>query len=99
VINIAGEVVPIVDARLWAGEDQRPPAFEDQLLMVRTDVGRFGISVDSVLGVLQDEIELESLGSNSDTIKSFLVDEDGVVLIIDVAKFFRFPSAIAGNEQ
>ena len=92
VINIQGEVVPVVSIRRRLGLARRAVGLSDSLVVARARTRRLAIIAESVLGVV--ERPAEAVVSTSDIsqgiehIEGVLKTSDGLVLIHDLDRFF-----------
>ena len=92
VINIQGEVVPVVSIRRRLGLAQRGIALTDSLLVARARGRRVAIMAESVLGVLERPadavVSVGDLAQDIHPIEGVLKTADGLVLIHDLERFF-----------
>lgn len=92
VINIQGQVVPVVSIRRRLGLAQRDVALTDSLAVVRTRSRRLAIIAESVLGVLESPadavVSAGDLAQGVRHIEGVLKTSDGLVLIHDLERFF-----------
>ncbi len=92
VINIQGEVVPVVSIRRRLGLAQRGVALTDSLLVARARSRRIAIIAESVQGVLERPadavVSVDDLAQGVQHIEGLLKTRDGLVLIHDLERFF-----------
>ena len=92
VVNIQGEVVPMVSIRRRLGLVHRVVSVSDSLVVARAHTRRLAIIAESVLGVV--ERPADAVVSTSDIargiqhIEGVLKTSDGLVLIQDLDRFF-----------
>ncbi|MEI8081944.1 MAG: chemotaxis protein CheW [Actinomycetes bacterium] len=88
VIDIAGEVVPVVDLRWILGVDLAPIEVDSAMLVVLTSRAKLVLPVDQVLGVgrLDEATHPEGTSLHADCINAFLCDQQGLVFGIDVER-------------
>jgi len=92
VINIHGEIVPIVSIRKRLGLANRPSEISDSLVVAHTRTRRLAIIAESVLGVVERLTDAivgtSSIFHGVQHIEGVLRTSDGLVLIQDLDKFF-----------
>ena len=92
VINIQGEVVPIVSIRKRLGLAHRGVAVSDNLVVARARKRRLAIIAESVLGVVERPadavVSADDLAQGIQHIEGVLKTSDGLVLIHDLDRFF-----------
>lgn len=92
IINIQGDVVPVVSIRKRLGLSLRAAEAADSLVVVRARTRRLAIIAESVLGVV--ERPADAVVSTGDIvggiqhIEGVLKTNDGLVLIQDLGRFF-----------
>ena len=92
VINIQGEVVPVVSIRRRLGLAERSVGVDDSLVVARARTRRLAIIAESILGVV--ECPADAVVSTGDIargiqhIEGVLKTSDGLVLIHDLDRFF-----------
>ena len=92
VVNVQGEVVPVVSIRRRLGLTHRGIAVSDSLVVARARTRRVAIIAESVLGVV--EHPADAVVSTGDItrgiqhIEGVLKTSDGLVLIHDLDRFF-----------
>ena len=94
VINIQGEVVPVVSIRRRLGLAIRPVEISDSLVVAHARNRRLAVIVESVLGVVErssdDVANTSGIARGTQYIEGLLKTGDGLVLIQDLDKFFSF---------
>ena len=92
VINIQGEVVPVVSIRRRLGLAERTAGAADSLLVARARSRRLAIIAESVLGVVERPadaiVSTGDLAQRVRHIEGVLKTSDGLVLIQDLDRFF-----------
>ena len=92
VINIQGEVVPIVSIRRRLGLAHRAVGVSDSLVVARARTRRLAIIAESVLGVVErpadDVVSTGNIAHGIQHIEGVLKTSDGLVLLQDLDKFF-----------
>lgn len=94
VINVQGQIVPVVDVRKRFRLPQREIALSDRFIIAQTSKRRVAIVADSVRGVTerpeQEVIAGEDILPRMEYVEGVAILEDGVVLIHDLDKFLSF---------
>ena len=92
VINIRGEVVPIVSIRRRLGLAERAAGAADSLVVARARTRRLAIIAESVLGVVERPadavVSAGDIARGIQHIEGVLKTSDGLVLIHDLERFF-----------
>lgn len=92
VINIQGEILPIVSIRTRIGLARRAVGVSDSLVLAHTRIRRIAIIAESVLGIVERPVDsIVSIGDISHGIghiEGVLKMRDGLVLIHDLDQFF-----------
>lgn len=92
VINIRGEVLPVVSIRRRLGLDQRSVAAADSLVVAHARTRRIAIIAESVLGVAECAADAvvgcDDIGRGIRHIEGVVKTGDGLVLIQDLDRFF-----------
>ena len=92
VINIQGEVVPVVSIRRRLGLAHRGIAVSDSLVVARARSRRLAIIAESVLGVVERPadavVSTGDIARGIEHIEGVLKTSDGLVLIQDLDRFF-----------
>ncbi len=92
VINIQGEVVPVVSIRGRLGLAHRAVGVSDSLVVVRARARRLAIIAESILGVVERPVDAVvstgDLARGIRHIEGVLKTSDGLVLIHDLDQFF-----------
>ena len=98
VVNIQGEVVPIVSIRRRLGLAHRAVGVSDSLVVAQARTRRLAIIAESVLGVVErpadDVVSTNDIAHGIQHIEGVLKTGDGLVLIHDLDRFFS-----PGEEQ
>jgi len=94
VIDIQGEVVPVVSIRRRLGLTHRPREISDSLVVAHARNRRLAVIAESVLGVVErssdDVVNTSGIARGNQYIEGLLKTTDGLVLIQDLEKFFSF---------
>jgi purine-binding chemotaxis protein CheW len=100
-INIAGEVMPVVDARCHLGLPAREMELTDRLIVTRAADQPLALLVDRTEGVV--ELSVRSLGetatARSGSTTTVATTADGIVLIQDVEVFASAARGSRGKER
>ncbi len=92
VINIQGEVVPVVSIRRRLGLGQRAVGTADSLIVAHARARRLAIIAESVVGVVERPadavVSAGDLAQDIQHIEGVLKTSDGLVLIHDLNRFF-----------
>ena len=91
VINVTGNIIPVVDMRSRFGLSFRMPDIDDQYIVVHTDTRTLAVVVDAVDRLVEVH-EQEIVGSNAvladlDYVQGLLKVEGGIILIHDLDRF------------
>jgi purine-binding chemotaxis protein CheW len=90
-VNVQGQVIPVVDIRKRFRLPEREPELSDQLIIANTASRSVALVVEAVEGVIehpgQEMIPPEKILPGMEYIKGVIKLEDGLVLIHDVDKF------------
>jgi purine-binding chemotaxis protein CheW len=91
VIDLHGELVPVLNTRRKFGFADRDLNVNDQFIIARSSTRSMVLVVDSVVGVVerppQDLIAARSVSTEMDQIEGIIQCEDGLVLIHDLDQF------------
>ena len=101
VIAVAGQVLPVLDARRRFGMPARPPRLADVLILAhthtRTPARSFALAADGVLGLVEHPAgaitPAASISPQGSHVSGVVKLDDGLVLIHDVDTF------LAASEQ
>lgn len=92
IINLRGDVIPVMSARRMLGYEEKPPSDATRVAIVRHDEYRVGIIVDRVteiLNVPQERIQwgTEALGERRKVAISGLINlGDKPVMMVDIPR-------------
>jgi purine-binding chemotaxis protein CheW len=105
VINLMGKVLPVVDARLKMGMEEKEPDTHTCIVVLEITKNNLvietGIIVDSVQSVLEIQIEEikdpPTLGFdvNSDFIKGMVENENKFIMVLDVDNVFSTADVVS----
>ncbi|MBI9067707.1 MAG: chemotaxis protein CheW [Salinivirgaceae bacterium] len=108
VINLMGKVLPVIDARLKMGMEEKEPDAQTCIIVLEivkgTKVVETGIIVDSVQSVIEiDEHEIKdppTLGFevNSDFISGMVEQESKFIMLLDVDNVFSVDEVVSLQE-
>jgi len=91
VVNVQGQVIPVVNVRKRFRLPEREPELSDQLIIANTARRSIALEVDAVDGVIEhsgeEMIPMEKILPGTDYIEGVIKLEDGLVLIPDLDKF------------
>lgn len=94
VINVQGQVIPVVDIRQRLQLPTHRVALDDRFILARTEQRRVALLVDSVPGIheLTDEelVSAEQVLPGMEYIHGLVKLKDGLVLICDLDQFLSF---------
>ena len=93
IINIHGEIIPVVSIRKRLGLVNRSLEISDSLVVAHTRTRRLAIIAESVLGIIERSADAvvgtgEIFFHGAHPIEGVLKTNDGLVLIQDVGRFF-----------
>jgi len=102
VIDIQGEVIPVVSIRRRLGLIHRPVGISDSLVIAHARNRRLAVIVESVSGVVErsgdDVVSTRDIARATPYIEGLLKTGDGLVLIQDLEKVFSLDEASALDE-
>ncbi len=91
VINVAGQLLPVLDARRRFGLRARPPRLGDVLILVDTRSRSFALAADGVVGLVEHQAgsvtPAASLSPQVPHVAGVVKLDDGLALIHDVDTF------------
>ena len=91
IIDVHGEIVPVVDIRRRFAISEKEAGLDDRLLIARTLSRNVAIVVDDVTGLIDASglklIEAEKIVPGIEHVAGVVKLEDGMVLIHDIDKF------------
>lgn len=94
VINVQGQIIPVVDIRQRLHLPLRDLASDDQFILAHTSRRRVALVVDSVVGTRQladrELVNADQVLPGAEYIHGVAKLEDGLVLICDLDQFFPF---------
>lgn len=92
VVNLQGDVIPVVNIRKRFGLPEREINLSDALIFARTARRRLAVVADSVSGVMHVSeerlIDPERITPGIEYVAGVVKLADGMILIHDLAKFF-----------
>lgn len=90
IINMAGQIIPVIDLRFLFGQVNKPPELQDLLLVIQAQGQIFSVIVDEVLNIL--ELPLNQIQSPPAAISQsrFLAaavrQDDMLILVLDALR-------------
>jgi purine-binding chemotaxis protein CheW len=99
VIDIEGQVVPVLSLRKRLVLSEQPIGVSDQFVLARTPRRRVALVVDSACGVIEktaaDLIESDKILPDLKQIEGVIQLDDGIVLIHDLDRFLSLEEELA----
>jgi purine-binding chemotaxis protein CheW len=93
IIDVAGQIAPVIDLRRRFAYAARPPALTDRLLIVRTAGHLLALMVDEVLKVLEPTAaQLEPVSptlTQSQPLRATIREADQLILVLDAERLAR----------
>ena len=93
IINVMGEVVPVVDLRKRLDLPAKPFALTDYIIIVQTDTQAVSFVVDEIIGLIpafdDKDVSLKNIIRNSPVIERVIKEDDEFILIIDSRKLLN----------
>ena len=91
IINVAGSVLPVLDARRRFGLPARDVRLSDVLVLVRTRTRSFALAADGVMGLIERDLAeitpAAALSPDTRHVAGVVKLDDGLALIHDVETF------------
>jgi len=91
VVNVQGQIIPVVNTRKRLNLPERDIDLSDQLIIAKTPNRVVALVVDTVIGIIdcsiKKVIESENILHNMEYIKGIVKLEDNMILIYDLNKF------------
>ncbi len=85
VINLHGEIVPVISGRKWFGWPERPVRLSDRMIIARMAGRKLALLVDDVIGVAArtgaDEVRSNDLLPGLGSLASVVKGNDGLILL------------------
>ncbi|MGH7846427.1 MAG: chemotaxis protein CheW [Candidatus Binatia bacterium] len=92
VVNLQGDIIPVVNIRKRFGLPEREINLSDALIFARTERRRLAVAADSVSSVIQSGpeqiVKPERIAAGIEYVAGVVKLPDGMILIHDLAKFF-----------
>ncbi|HWP47219.1 MAG TPA: chemotaxis protein CheW [Candidatus Limnocylindrales bacterium] len=107
VINLQGQIIPVVNVRKWLCLPEREVNLSDQLIIIHPSSQRIALMVDTVRGVIenpeQEVITTEEILPGMEYVKGMVKLEDGMAIILHnldklLSLYFPPPPEILGRE-
>lgn len=91
VVNMQGEIVPVVNTRRYFHVRERAPGVDDQLIVTRTGGRALALVADRVVGVVEREarhvVAAEDVVPGAESLRGIAKLGDGMVLVHDLDQF------------
>ena len=91
VVDVRGEVLPVIDVRQRLGLAHRPPAVTDHLVIARTPERTVALRVDRAVSFetrdMTDVRPVEAGQPTAEHVKGVARTADGLLVIVDIAAF------------
>lgn len=98
VIDVHGQVVPVVDMRLKVGLPAAPPAVSDRLVLLEVASGPLALLVDAIHGVVEVPPEAitppAEVGPNLEHVEGIVRLPDGLLIVLDAERYFEAEQAV-----
>lgn len=95
VIDMAGQVLPVIDLRQRFAYPPRPPALTDRLLITHATGQYLALMVDEVLKVLEPDLaqlEVACMAlAHSQPLRATIREEDRLILVLDAEQLALAP--------
>lgn len=102
VVNVQGEIIPVVNIRKRFGLSERDMSLADQLIIAGTSKRTVALVVNSVISIIeypeQDLISAEKILSGIEYVEGVVKFEDGIILIHNLDKFLSLNEERALDE-
>lgn len=102
VVNVQGEIIPVVNIRRRFGLSERDMSLADQLIIASASKRTVALVVNSVISVIehpeQDLISAEKILSGMEYVEGVVKLEDGIILIHNLDKFLSLNEERALDE-
>lgn len=89
-IDVHGEIIPVLDLRRRLGLPEKEMSLSDQLILVKTPVRTWALWVDETKGLVKGEENMlvagESVLPRMEFVQGILKNESGLILILDLNK-------------
>jgi purine-binding chemotaxis protein CheW len=90
VIDVRGDLVPVLDLRQRAGQAPRAPSPEDHLVIARAGAHTVALRADGAIGLARvpaDDVRGVSGVGHAEHVVGAATLDDGLVVVTDVARF------------
>jgi purine-binding chemotaxis protein CheW len=98
IIDLAGQIVPVIDLRELVGFPKRPVKLSDRLLIARTGEHTLAIMADEVLQIITcqaGEIQLPPISiRQSAPIEAIIQKDSELIQVIDLLRIVQVPYAL-----
>lgn len=102
VIDVHGDLIPVIAMRRQWGLPERPLQLSDQLLIARGSRRRYALLIDGVADVVECDIAdiapPESFAAQTDSLRGAANVGEGIVFIHDLDRFLSLDTERALNE-
>ena len=95
-VDVGGDILPVVSIRKRFGLPERTPHLNDQMLIIRTPQRRMVLMVDAVTEVMacpHEAITLPPVSTGDGIIEGVITREDGLVLLHNPDRIFSLDEA------
>jgi purine-binding chemotaxis protein CheW len=93
IINVMGEVVPVIDLRKRLNLPPRPVSLSDYLIIAKNKNQTVSFVVDAIIGLIpaiqDNDVSLKNIIHNSPLIERVIKENDEFILIIDSEKLIN----------
>lgn len=93
IINVQGQIIPVIDVRKRFGQDSREMVPGDQLILADTGKRQVALWVDSVAGTQQigdwQQVDTKETMPFAEYIRGVVKIEDELILIYDLEQFLN----------
>lgn len=102
ILNLQGEIIPVVNIRRRFRLPERETDLNDQLIIAKTQRRTFALAADSVSGVIErpeeDLIAAEKIIPGMEYVEGVIKLEEGIILIHNLDKFLSLDEEKALKE-
>lgn len=93
IINVMGQVVPVVDLRKRLNLEEKPLSLSDYLIIVQTGSQTISFVAEAIIGLIpayhENDVSLKNILQNSPIIERVIKEDDRFILIIDSEKLLN----------
>jgi purine-binding chemotaxis protein CheW len=92
-INVQGQIIPVVSVRKPCGLPDRPPHLNDRLIILKMPARTFALLVDEVVGIVhrgeQEVVTAQQLFPGVDAVDGVVKYDDDIVLIQNMERLLH----------